>query len=163
VFYKLALSRGLYSWLVCVCTKWQGEDAVGVRGTPLQQLLKVATRKPRRQQASNPSDSLCTATPIPTQRVLPRCFTEVMLRVANPARQAVPSLFKGGDKGEPAASRPLLFATLRPATQPPAAGAAAVSARPFPAACFCLFLFPPGRSSAPFGPPEALVYMWVAP
>ncbi len=33
-------------------------------------------------------------------RVLPRCFTEVMLRVANPVRQALPSLFKNGDKGE---------------------------------------------------------------
>ncbi|GBG00430.1 cytochrome P450 [Raphidocelis subcapitata] len=35
-------------------------------------------------------------------RVLPRCFTEVMLRVANPARQMLPSMFKGGDKGSKA-------------------------------------------------------------
>jgi len=33
-------------------------------------------------------------------RVLPRCFTEVMLRVANPVRQMVPSMFKHGSKGE---------------------------------------------------------------
>ena len=35
-------------------------------------------------------------------RVLPRCFTEVMLRIANPARQLVPGAFKGGDKGSKA-------------------------------------------------------------
>jgi hypothetical protein len=34
------------------------------------------------------------------QRVLPRCFTEVMLRIANPARQLAPSLFVNGEKGE---------------------------------------------------------------
>ncbi|KIY97876.1 hypothetical protein MNEG_10087 [Monoraphidium neglectum] len=32
-------------------------------------------------------------------RVLPRCFTEVMLRLANPLRAVVPGLFKGGPKG----------------------------------------------------------------
>jgi hypothetical protein len=32
-------------------------------------------------------------------RVLPRCFTEVMLRVANPLRPIFPNWFKGGDKG----------------------------------------------------------------
>ncbi|KAI8464092.1 MAG: cytochrome P450 [Monoraphidium minutum] len=32
-------------------------------------------------------------------RVLPRCFTEVMLRIANPLRPIVPSLFKTGPKG----------------------------------------------------------------
>jgi len=31
-------------------------------------------------------------------RVLPRCFTEVMLRVANPLRPVFPTWFKGGDK-----------------------------------------------------------------
>jgi hypothetical protein len=31
-------------------------------------------------------------------RVLPRCFTEVMLRVANPLRPIFPTWFKGGDK-----------------------------------------------------------------
>ncbi|KAI8477013.1 MAG: cytochrome P450 [Monoraphidium minutum] len=35
-------------------------------------------------------------------RVLPRCFTEVMLRVANPLRQLAPGYFKGGDKGSKA-------------------------------------------------------------
>ena len=33
------------------------------------------------------------------QRVLPRCFTEVMLRIANPVRQLAPRMFKGGAKG----------------------------------------------------------------
>ncbi|GBF95033.1 cytochrome P450 [Raphidocelis subcapitata] len=32
-------------------------------------------------------------------RVLPRCFTEVMLRLVNPARDFAPGLFKGGPKG----------------------------------------------------------------
>eukprot|EP00882_Tetradesmus_deserticola_P021210 GHRQ01022960.1.p2 GENE.GHRQ01022960.1~~GHRQ01022960.1.p2 ORF type:complete len:216 (+),score=80.37 GHRQ01022960.1:424-1071(+) len=32
-------------------------------------------------------------------RVLPRCFTEVMLRVANPLRPIFPNWFKYGDKG----------------------------------------------------------------
>jgi hypothetical protein len=32
-------------------------------------------------------------------RVLPRCFTEVMLRVANPFRPFFPSYFKNGPKG----------------------------------------------------------------
>ena len=36
-------------------------------------------------------------------RVLPRCFTEVMLRVANPLRPAFPHWFKSGDKGARAA------------------------------------------------------------
>ncbi|KIY98801.1 Cytochrome P450 3A28 [Monoraphidium neglectum] len=36
------------------------------------------------------------------QRVLPRCFTEVMLRIANPARQLAPSLFVNGEKGSKA-------------------------------------------------------------
>lgn len=31
-------------------------------------------------------------------RVLPRCFTEVMLRIANPLRPIFPTWFKGGDK-----------------------------------------------------------------
>jgi len=33
-------------------------------------------------------------------RVLPRCFTEVMLRVANPLRAMLPRYFKNGPKGE---------------------------------------------------------------
>jgi hypothetical protein len=37
-------------------------------------------------------------------RVLPRCFTEVMLRVINPIRPIFPSWFKTGPKGEPAGS-----------------------------------------------------------
>jgi cytochrome P450 len=32
-------------------------------------------------------------------RVLPRCFTEVMLRIANPARALLPAAFKNGTKG----------------------------------------------------------------
>jgi cytochrome P450 len=32
-------------------------------------------------------------------RVLPRCFTEVMLRIANPVREAFPAWFKTGPKG----------------------------------------------------------------
>lgn len=32
-------------------------------------------------------------------RVLPRCFTEVMLRLANPLREVFPSAFNGGPKG----------------------------------------------------------------
>ena len=36
----------------------------------------------------------------PPQRVLPRCFTEVMLRLVNPARAVLPGLFKSGPKGE---------------------------------------------------------------
>lgn len=35
-------------------------------------------------------------------RVLPRCFTEVMLRVANPLRPIIPSAFKNGPKGSAA-------------------------------------------------------------
>lgn len=35
-------------------------------------------------------------------RVLPRCFTEVMLRVANPLRPMFPSWFKTGPKGSAA-------------------------------------------------------------
>uniref|UniRef100_A0A383VEH9 Cytochrome P450 n=1 Tax=Tetradesmus obliquus TaxID=3088 RepID=A0A383VEH9_TETOB len=35
-------------------------------------------------------------------RVLPRCFTEVMLRIANPLRPLLPSLFKKGAKGSAA-------------------------------------------------------------
>ncbi|GBF93726.1 cytochrome P450 [Raphidocelis subcapitata] len=35
-------------------------------------------------------------------RVLPRCFTEVMLRIANPVRQLAPRMFKGGAKGRTA-------------------------------------------------------------
>ena len=34
------------------------------------------------------------------QRVLPRCFTEVMLRVINPLRPKFPSWFNNGPKGE---------------------------------------------------------------
>lgn len=34
-------------------------------------------------------------------RVLPRCFTEVMLRLANPLRPLAPRMFKGGLKGGP--------------------------------------------------------------
>lgn len=33
-------------------------------------------------------------------RVLPRCFTEVMLRVVNPLRPIVPQMFKNGKKGK---------------------------------------------------------------
>ncbi|KAF5828281.1 cytochrome P450, partial [Dunaliella salina] len=33
-------------------------------------------------------------------RVLPRCFTEVMLRVANPLRALAPSKWRGGEKGQ---------------------------------------------------------------
>jgi hypothetical protein len=33
-------------------------------------------------------------------RVLPRCFTEVMLRIANPLRELFPGLHKNGPKGE---------------------------------------------------------------
>ncbi|KAI8464712.1 MAG: cytochrome P450 [Monoraphidium minutum] len=59
-------------------------------------------------------------------RVLPRCFTEVMLRVANPVRQMVPSLFKGGDKGSKAydmfqAEMRVLLEEMK-ARGPPAAG-----------------------------------------
>jgi hypothetical protein len=36
----------------------------------------------------------------PLQRVLPRCFTEVMLRIVNPVREMAPSMFKFGTKGE---------------------------------------------------------------
>jgi hypothetical protein len=32
-------------------------------------------------------------------RVLPRCFTEVMLRVVNPLRPLAPRRFKNGEKG----------------------------------------------------------------
>eukprot|EP00878_Enallax_costatus_P000395 GHUV01000482.1.p1 GENE.GHUV01000482.1~~GHUV01000482.1.p1 ORF type:complete len:459 (+),score=124.68 GHUV01000482.1:1092-2468(+) len=35
-------------------------------------------------------------------RVLPRCFTEVMLRIANPIRPLIPSAFKNGQKGQTA-------------------------------------------------------------
>jgi hypothetical protein len=35
-------------------------------------------------------------------RVLPRCFTEVMLRVANPIRPLAPGMFKNGPKGSSA-------------------------------------------------------------
>jgi hypothetical protein len=35
-------------------------------------------------------------------RVLPRCFTEVMLRVANPLRPMFPGMFKTGPKGSAA-------------------------------------------------------------
>jgi hypothetical protein len=37
-------------------------------------------------------------------RVLPRCFTEVMLRVANPIRPIFPKWFAYGEKGEWAAA-----------------------------------------------------------
>lgn len=33
-------------------------------------------------------------------RVLPRCFTEVMLRIANPLRDLLPGLHHNGPKGE---------------------------------------------------------------
>jgi hypothetical protein len=33
-------------------------------------------------------------------RVLPRAFTEVMRRIANPLRPLLPGLFKNGKKGE---------------------------------------------------------------
>lgn len=33
-------------------------------------------------------------------RVLPRCFTEVMMRIANPLREMMPGLHKNGPKGE---------------------------------------------------------------
>jgi hypothetical protein len=37
--------------------------------------------------------------PAHPQRVLPRCFTEVMLRIANPVREMAPGMFKTGPKG----------------------------------------------------------------
>jgi hypothetical protein len=43
--------------------------------------------------------SALSTQPKTAQRVLPRCFTEVMLRLANPLRAVVPGLFKGGPKG----------------------------------------------------------------
>jgi hypothetical protein len=33
-------------------------------------------------------------------RVLPRCFTEVMMRIANPLRELFPGFHKYGAKGE---------------------------------------------------------------
>lgn len=37
-------------------------------------------------------------------RVLPRCFTEVMLRIANPLREVFPGLHNNGPKGESSAA-----------------------------------------------------------
>ena len=44
-------------------------------------------------------------------RLLPRCFTEVMMRIANPLRPIFPTWFKGGDKVRPA--RHVLLRCLR--------------------------------------------------
>jgi hypothetical protein len=55
-------------------------------------------------QAGFGHDYDCVSQDVPAYdhliRVLPRCFTEVMLRIANPLRQMFPGQHKNGMKGE---------------------------------------------------------------
>jgi hypothetical protein len=57
-------------------------------------------------QAGFGHDYDCVSQDVPAYdhliRVLPRCFTEVMLRVANPIRPQFPTMFKYGRKGSAA-------------------------------------------------------------
>lgn len=46
-------------------------------------------------------------------RVLPRCFTEVMLRVANPFRGLTPAAYKNGVKGAHAVQATVAHACMR--------------------------------------------------
>eukprot|EP00882_Tetradesmus_deserticola_P020666 GHRQ01022328.1.p1 GENE.GHRQ01022328.1~~GHRQ01022328.1.p1 ORF type:complete len:137 (+),score=47.97 GHRQ01022328.1:169-579(+) len=56
------------------------------------------------RQAGFNHDYDCVSQDVPAYdhliRVLPRCFTEVMLRIANPLREVFPGQHKNGPKGE---------------------------------------------------------------
>jgi hypothetical protein len=105
---------------MCVCVRMRGgrrdrtaSCALSMHGTRSRTLLPRGLTPARAlmtttnaQQAGFKHDYNSVSQDVPPYdhllRVLPRCFTEVMLRVANPLRPLVPGLFKTGPKGSAA-------------------------------------------------------------